>query len=110
MVLLIAPVTVAEAITKTLTAAAQNEAKDSVRNALNDLVEYNGQKVPISTFMVGGEMTDGVANWATHKGTYQVPGGQYVSRFFFLAVQTQDAVSYTHLDVYKRQPTRPPTT
>lgn len=54
MVLLIAPVTVAEAITKTLTAAAQNEAKDSVRNALNDLVEYNGQKVPISTFMVGG--------------------------------------------------------
>lgn len=90
MVLLIAPVTVAEAITKTLTAAAQNEAKDSVRNALNDLVEYNGQKVPISTFMVGGEMTDGVANWATHKGTYQVPGGQYVSRFFFLAVQTQD--------------------
>ena len=90
MVLLIAPVTVAEAITKTLTAAAQNEAKDSVRNALNDLVEYNGQKVPISTFMVGGEMTDGVVNWATHKGTYQVPGGQYVSRFFFLAVQTQD--------------------
>lgn len=90
MVLLIAPVTVAEAITKTLTAAAQNEAKDSVRNALNDLVEYNGQKVPISTFMVGGEMTDGIANWATHKGTYQVPGGQYVSRFFFLAVQTQD--------------------
>ena len=60
----------AEAITKTLTAAAQNEAKDSVRNALNDLVEYNGQKVPISTFMVGGEMTDGVANWATHKGVH----------------------------------------
>ena len=49
-------------------------------------MDYNGQPVTIRSFMVGGEMTDGNTAWVTHRGDYTVAAGQYLSRFFFLAL------------------------
>lgn len=89
MVLLVAPVTVAEQITGILTKASKSDDMDSVRKALDQQVDYNGVKTSIRSFMVGGEMTDGNEAWGVHKGDYVVNAGQFVSRFFFLAVSTQ---------------------
>lgn len=86
MALLIAPVSVATQITTILTNASADQTGGSVRDALDKTVEYNGEQVPIRTFMVGGEMTDGNTQWAVHRGDYTVNAGQYVSRFFFLAL------------------------
>ena len=86
MALLIAPVSVAQDITAILTQASADTTGSSVRSALDKTVTYNGEQVPIRQFMVGGEMTDGNTQWVTHRGDYTVAAGQYVSRFFFLAL------------------------
>ena len=86
MALLIAPVAVAQQITEILTQASADTTGGSVRNALDQTVDYNGQPVTIRSFMVGGEMTDSNTAWVTHRGDYTVAAGQYLSRFFFLAL------------------------
>lgn len=86
MALLIAPVAVAQQITEILTQASADMTGGSVRSALDRTVDYNGQPVAIRSFMVGGEMTDGNTAWVTHRGDYTVAAGQYLSRFFFLAL------------------------
>lgn len=86
MALLIAPVAVAQQITEILTQASADMTGGSVRSALDRTVDYNGQPVTIRSFMVGGEMTDGNTAWVTHRGDYTVAAGQYLSRFFFLAL------------------------
>ena len=86
MALLIAPVAVAQQITEILTQASADTTGGSVRSALDRTVDYNGQPVTIRSFMVGGEMTDGNTAWVTHRGNYTVAAGQYLSRFFFLAL------------------------
>ena len=90
MALLIAPVDVAAQITDIL-AGVSSEDDDKgllVRQALDRTVQYNGEDVPIRSFMVGGEITDGNDQWGVHSGDYTVRAGQYVSRFFFLALSS----------------------
>ena len=90
MALLIAPVDVAAQITNIL-AGVSSEDDDRgllVRAALDRTVQYNGEDVPIRSFMVGGEITDGSDQWGVHSGDYTVRAGQYVSRFFFLALSS----------------------
>lgn len=90
MALLIAPVDVAAQITETLAGVSSEDDNRGllVRAALDRTVQYNGEDVPIRSFMVGGEITDGNDQWGVHSGDYTVRAGQYVSRFFFLALSS----------------------
>ena len=90
MALLIAPVDVAAQITEILAGASSEDDNRGllVRAALDRTVQYNGEEVPIRSFMVGGEITDGNDQWGVHSGDYTVRAGQYVSRFFFLALSS----------------------
>ena len=90
MALLIAPVDVAAQITKILAGVSSEDDNRGllVRAALDRTVQYNGEEVPIRSFMVGGEITDGNDQWGVHSGDYTVRAGQYVSRFFFLALSS----------------------
>ena len=90
MALLIAPVDVAAQITEILAGASSKDDNRGllVRTALERTVQYNGEEVPIRSFMVGGEITDGNDQWGVHSGDYTVRAGQYVSRFFFLALSS----------------------
>lgn len=87
MVLLVAPVSVADTITDTL----KNCKDGNVEAALQSEITVDGVKHPISDFIVkesggSGIIADSNNAWGTHSGTYLVPTGQYLSRFFFLAV------------------------
>lgn len=90
MALLIAPVDVAAQITDILAGVSSEDDNKGllVRAALDRTVQYNGEDVPIRSFMVGGEITDGNDQWGVHSGDYTVRAGQYVSRFFFLALSS----------------------
>ena len=90
MALLIAPVDVAAQITDILAGVSSEDDNRGllVRAALDRTVQYNGEDVPIRSFMVGGEITDGSDQWSVHSGDYTVRAGQYVSRFFFLALSS----------------------
>ncbi|MCI6356765.1 MAG: DUF5979 domain-containing protein [Gemmiger formicilis] len=90
MALLIAPVDVAAQITDILAGVSSEDDNRGilVRAALDRTVQYNGEDVPIRSFMVGGEITDGNDQWGVHSGDYTVRAGQYVSRFFFLALSS----------------------
>lgn len=90
MALLIAPVDVAAQITDILAGVSSEDDNRGllVRAALDRTVQYNGEDVPIRSFMVGGEITDGSDQWGVHSGDYTVRAGQYVSRFFFLALSS----------------------
>lgn len=90
MALLIAPVDVAAQITDILAGVSSEDDNRGllVRAALDRTVQYNGEEVPIRSFMVGGEITDGSDQWGVHSGDYTVRAGQYVSRFFFLALSS----------------------
>lgn len=90
MALLIAPVDVAAQITDILAGVSSEDDNKGllVRQALDRTVQYNGEDVPIRSFMVGGEITDGSDQWGVHSGDYTVRAGQYVSRFFFLALSS----------------------
>ncbi len=88
MVLLIAPVKVADTITEELS----KYVNGNVADALNKVITVDGENHTISEYIVketpdsDGIITDGNAAWGVHSGTYTVPAGQFVSRFFFLAV------------------------
>ena len=88
MVLLIAPVKVAGAITQELS----KYVNGNVAAALNTVITVDGESHTISEYIVketpdsDGIISDGNAAWGVHSGTYTVPAGQFVSRFFFLAV------------------------
>ena len=90
MALLIAPVDVAAQITDILAGVSSEDDNRGllVHEALDRTVQYNGEDVPIRSFMVGGEITDGNDQWGVHSGDYTVRAGQYVSRFFFLALSS----------------------
>ena len=68
MALLIAPVDVAAQITEILAGASSEDDNRGllVRAALDRTVQYNGEEVPIRSFMVGGEITDGNDQWGVH--------------------------------------------
>ena len=83
MALLIAPVDVAEQI---VTALDGKNQRSEIAAALDGTITVNGQPVPIRHYMEGGDMADGQGTWKVHNGQYLVPAGQYVSRFFFIAV------------------------
>ena len=83
MALLIAPVEAAQKITETLK---NKTTRAAIQEALNGSITVNGQTVPISSYIVNGNISDGCTAWGVHSGTYTVPAGQYVSRFFFVAV------------------------
>ena len=90
MALLIAPVDVAAQITDILAGVSSEDDSRGhlVRAALDRTVQYNGEEVPIRSFMVGGEITDGSDQWGVHSGDYSVRAGQYGCRFFFLALSS----------------------
>ena len=83
-----APVAVAQQSTEILSLASADTTGGSGRSALDRTVDYNGQPVTIRSFMVGGEMTDGNTAWVTHRGNYTVAAGQYLRRFFYLALSS----------------------
>ena len=91
MVLLIAPTEVATDIETKL----KNKASGNIADALNETVTMKGELHTISDFIVKengnttGIITDDNTAWKTHSGTYSVPDGKYVSRFFFLAISTK---------------------
>ena len=58
----------------------------AIQEALNGSITVNGVNVPIRNYIVDGNISDGCTAWGVHNGTYTVPAGQYVSRFFFVAV------------------------
>lgn len=83
MALLIAPVDVAQDITDALK---NKTTRAAIQEALNGSITVNGVNVPIRNYIVDGNISDGCTAWGVHNGTYTVPAGQYVSRFFFVAV------------------------
>ena len=83
MALLIAPVDVAQDITDALK---NKTTRAAIQEALNGSITVNGVNVPICNYIVDGNISDGCTAWGVHNGTYTVPAGQYVSRFFFVAV------------------------
>ncbi len=83
MALLIAPVDVASQI---VTALDGKSKRTEIENALAGSVTVNGESVPISNYVVDGRISDDKVSWGVHTGTYTVPKGQYVSRFFFVAL------------------------
>lgn len=74
MALVIMPVDKAEELTAALEEVSGNP--DRIRELLNSYDQY-GEVVYI---------TDKQGVWGTHRGTYTVEDGQYVTRFFFVAV------------------------
>lgn len=86
MALLIAPVEAAQAITAKLEELESGITSTKIKEVLADNITVNGATVPISNYIVDGNITDGKTEWGVHNGTYIVPKGQYVSRFFFVAV------------------------
>ena len=83
MALLIAPVDVAQDIADALK---NKTTRADIQAALDGNVTVNGESVPIRSYIVDGNISDGCTEWGVHSGTYTVPAGQYVSRFFFVAV------------------------
>lgn len=83
MALLIAPMDVAQDITDALK---NKTTRAAIQEALNGSITVNGVNVPIRNYIVDGNISDGCTAWGVHNGTYTVPAGQYVSRFFFVAV------------------------
>lgn len=81
MALVIAPVDVAEEIAAKLEDASrlpENQAPQAIQRILDEYAR-NG-------FVKYFESDKG--DWSNYKGTYTVPDGQYVTRFFFVAVDT----------------------
>ena len=88
MALIIAPVDAAAKIVETLATAANLDIKGAVAEALQGNIELNGESIPISRYIVNSALQAGQGKWTVHSGTYTVPPGQYLSRFFFVAVDT----------------------
>lgn len=81
MALVIAPVDVAEKIAEQLEDASklhESQAPAAIRRILNEYAKEG--------FVRYFESDKG--DWSDYKGTYTVPDGQYVTRFFFVAVDT----------------------
>ena len=87
MALIIAPEDAAQAIVTALEDADMTSV-DGIKNALNGTITVGGQTEPISKYVIDAGLTAGPGKWTTHSGEYTVPAGQYVSRFFFVAVAT----------------------
>ena len=83
MALLIAPVEAAEQIA---TALNGKNTSAEITAALAGSITVKGQSVAIRNYVVDGAITDDKGAWGVHNGSYDVPAGQYVSRFFFVAV------------------------
>lgn len=81
MALVIAPVDVAEEIAAELEDASRLSENQAPREIQRILDEY-ARKGFVKYF----ESDKG--DWSNYKGTYDVPDGQYVTRFFFVAVDT----------------------
>lgn len=81
MALVIAPVDVAEEIAAELENASRLSENQAPREIQRILDEY-ARKGFVKYF----ESDKG--DWSNYKGTYDVPDGQYVTRFFFVAVDT----------------------
>ena len=79
MALLIAPMDVAQDITDALK---NKTTRAAIQEALNGSITVNGVNVPIRNYIVDGNISDGCTAWGVHNGTYTVPAGQYVSRFW----------------------------
>ena len=81
MALVIAPVDVAEEIAAELEDASrlpENQAPQAIQRILDDYAKRG--------FVKYFESDKG--DWSNYEGTYTVPDGQYVTRFFFVAVDT----------------------
>ena len=87
MALIIAPEDAAKEIVKSLEIADKTSV-NGIKNALNGSIKVNGQTEPISKYIISADLTAKPGNWTTHSGEYTVPPGQYISRFFFVAVAT----------------------
>lgn len=83
MALVIMPASEADAVAQQLSKAAESsDPASEIRKILNQLEEkdYFVKEVTDSTYAVEDD-------WRTHEGTYEVPDGQYLTRFFFVSVE-----------------------
>lgn len=94
MALVIMPASEADAVAQRLSKAAESSNPASeISTILQELKEkgveqgYFVEEVTDSTYSVEGD-------WQTHEGTYEVPDGQYLTRFFFVSVDA----AYDHRD------------
>lgn len=85
MALIIAPVDVAEEITKALSKDGVCDSPAAIQAVLNGTVTVNGETKNVRDYVVR-TITDGNKKWGVYNGDYAVRAGQYVSRFFFVAV------------------------
>ena len=100
MALIIAPVEAAQEIVTALENA-EKTSVNGIKNALNGSINVNGQTEPISNYIRSADLTAKPGNWTTHSGEYTVPPGQYISRFFFVAVSTASKDDDGHPDLTK---------
>lgn len=76
MALVIAPLSKVEGLTE------QTALRAYIDDKLNDAAEYNGDGVFIKTFQSDN------TTWGTYTGSYIVPDGQFATRYFFVAMET----------------------
>lgn len=83
MALVIMPASEADAVAQQLSEAAESSDPASEIRAILNQLKNNGyfvEEVTDSTYTVEDD-------WQTHEGTYEVPDGQYLTRFFFVSVE-----------------------
>lgn len=56
------------------------------QSAMETLWAEHPEYFQIADGLTSADITDGPADWKTYSGEYQVPAGQYLTRFFFAAV------------------------
>lgn len=56
------------------------------QSAMETLWAEHPEYFQIADGLTSADITDGPADWKTYSGEYQVPAGQYLTRFFFVAV------------------------
>lgn len=78
MALVIAPLSEVKGLTE------QNALKEYIDAKLAGNTTYNGNGVFIKTF--SGDNT----KWGNYTGSYEVPDGQFATRYFFVAMETSD--------------------
>ena len=94
MALVIMPESEADAVAQQLSEAAKSSNPASAISTILQKLKEKGvergyfvEEVTDSTYSVEGD-------WQTHEGTYEVPDGQYLTRFFFVSVDA----AYDHRD------------
>lgn len=67
------------------------------QSAMEKLWTEHPEYFQIADGLTSADITDGPADWKTYSGEYQVPDGQYLTRFFFVAVSAAGGATQGNL-------------